>query len=105
PVPEKEEPGRYRAVEVSIAAGAPKTAYAAEIMIGTNCRRRPQIRLRVYGLSPTAVTPQPPRLDFDPAGPNEVSLSHVFMLTRAMGPFKLLGVTTSDPRMTVEVHA
>jgi hypothetical protein len=22
-----------------------------------------------------------------------------------MGPFKLLGVTTSDPRMTVEVHA
>jgi len=103
-LPEKEEPGRYRAVSVSVTAAAPQTAYEAEILIGTNCRRRPQVRLRVYGLSPTAVTPQPPRLDFEPAGPHEESLSHVVMLTRTMGPFKLLGVTTSDPRMTVEVH-
>jgi len=100
-VPEKETPGRYRAVEVSVTAGAPQTPYEAVILLGTNCRRRPLVKLHLYGLSPESVTAQPPRLDFDPLGANEASATRVVTLTRAMGPFKLLGVTTSDPRMEI----
>ncbi len=104
-VPENESPGRYRAVQVTVTAAAPKSAYEAVILLGTNCHRRPLVTLHLYGISPTAVTALPPRIDFDPLGKDDASLTHLVTLTRAMGPFKVLGVTTSDPRMTVAVHA
>jgi hypothetical protein len=100
-IPEKEEPGRFRSVEVSVTPAAPKSAYEAEILINTNCRRRPVVKLHLYGLSPTAVTAQPPRIDFDPIGREVIDATHVVTLTRAMGPFKVLGVAVSDPRMQV----
>jgi hypothetical protein len=100
-VPDKELPGRYRAVEISIADGAPQTPYEAVIVLGTNCHRRPLVKLHVYGLSPDSVAAQPPRLDFEPLDKKESSITRVVTLTRAMGPFKLLGVTASDPRIEV----
>src|SRR5713101_4427407 len=72
-VPEKEEPGRYRAVEVSVAASAQLTPYEAIILLGTNCRRRPLVKIHLYGLSPNSVAPQPPRIDLEPLGKNETS--------------------------------
>lgn len=103
-LPEGEQPGRHRAVEVSVTADAPGTPYEAAVVIGTSCQRRPQVKLRVYGLSPTAVTAQPPRIDFDPLGKNDATAARMVVLTRAMGPFKVLGATASDPRMQVSVH-
>jgi hypothetical protein len=100
-VPEKAEPGRYRTVEVSVTAGAPRAPYEAAILLGTNCRRRPLVKLHLYGLSPNSVAAQPPRIDFDPLGKNETSATRVMTLTRTMGPFKLLGITASDPRIEV----
>jgi hypothetical protein len=104
-VPEGEEPGRFRAVEVSVTTGAPRSAYEAVILLSTNCRRRPLVRLHLYGLSPTAVAAQPPRIDFDPISKDDSGATHLVTLIRAMGPFKVLGVSVSDPRMHVLVHA
>jgi hypothetical protein len=100
-VPDKEEPGRYRAVEINVAASAPQTPYEAVILLGTNCRRHPVVKLHIYGLSPNSVAAQPPRLDLEPLDKTETSVTRVVTLTRAMGPFKVLGVTVSDPRIEV----
>jgi len=83
------------------APGAPRTPYEAVILLQINCQRRPLVKLHLYGLSPDSVTAQPPRLDFEPLGQNETGVPRVITLTRAMGPFKLLGVTASDPRLGV----
>jgi hypothetical protein len=101
---EGEEPGRHRAVEITLAADTPATPFEAVVVLDTTCKRRPQVKLRVYGLSATAVTAQPPRLDFDPIGKDENSGARVVVLTRTSGPFKILAATASDPRMKVDVH-
>jgi len=76
----------------------------AVVVIGTTCKRAPEVKLRVYGLSPSAVMVQPPRIDFDPIDPKEPYASRLLMLTRAAGPFKVLKASASDPRMEVKVH-
>ena len=102
-ISEKQEPGRLRAIEVSVGPGAPATPYEAVVVVGTNCKRRPEVKVRVFGLSPNAVTAQPPRIDFDPLGKDQTDATRMVTLTRALGSFKVLGVTTSDPRMQVTV--
>jgi hypothetical protein len=104
-VPEGETPGQFRAVEITISPNSPSTPYEAVIAIGTTCKARPEVKLRIFGLSPTAVTPQPPRVDFDPLGPGEAAATRVVILTRSMGPFKVLGTAVSDPRMKLRVMA
>jgi hypothetical protein len=100
----REEPGRQRAVEVSVTTEAPESPYAAVVVLGTTCKRRPQVKLRVYGLSPTAVTAQPPLIVFDPIGKGEETGARMVVLTRAMGPFKLLGAAASDSRMELQTR-
>jgi hypothetical protein len=104
-VPEGEKREQYRAVEITVSATAPSTPYEAVIAIGTSCRARPEVKLRVFGLSPTAVTPQPPRVDYDPLEPGAALATRVVILSRSMGPFKILGTAASDPRMQVKVVA
>jgi hypothetical protein len=103
-VPAGQEPSRYRAVEISIIPDAARTAFEAAVVLGTNCPHAPEVRLRLYALSPNAVTVQPPRIDYDPIDPKEPFASRLLMLTRASGRFKVLSTTTSDPRMEVNVH-
>jgi hypothetical protein len=103
-LPEGEEPERFRAVEVSVTAEAPMNPYEAVVVLGTNCKRRPEVKLRIYGLSPMAVTAQPPRLEFEPITAEEENGARLVVLTRAMGPFKVHGASASDPRMEVKVH-
>jgi hypothetical protein len=103
-VPDGDTPERYKAIRITIGANAPSTPYEAVIAVGTTCKQHPEVILRVYGLSPTAVAAQPPRLDFEPLQKSEPIASHVIVLTRSMGPFKVLGVMTSDPRMKVKVE-
>ena len=55
---------RNRAIEVSVTPDAPETAYEASIVVGTSCRRCPQVTVHVFGISRNAVTAQPPHLDF-----------------------------------------
>jgi hypothetical protein len=98
------EPGRYRAVEVTLTAAAPKIPFEAVILLGTNCKRRPEVPIRVYGLSPTAVTAQPPRIDFDVLDEKQPSAHRLVMITRIAGPVKVLKTTASDPRIEVNVH-
>jgi hypothetical protein len=101
---EDTDPGRYRAVEVSVSSAAVESSFEAVVMLGTNCKRRPQVRLHVFGLSSRAVTAQPPRIDFDVLDEKEPNAHRLVMLSHAAGPFKILKVTTSDPRMQVKVH-
>jgi hypothetical protein len=102
-VPEGEDPRQYRAVQISIGPEAPGTPYEAVVAIGTSCKAQPLVKLRLYGLSPTAVTAQPPRLDFVAAGKPGDAVMRVVTLTRATGPFKVLDATASDPRMELKV--
>lgn len=104
-VPEGEKPEQFRAVEITVSPNSPSTPYEAVIVVRTNCKARPEVKLRVFGLSPTAVTPQPPRIDFEPLAPGVTMATRVILLTRSMGPFKVLGVTASDPRMQVKASA
>ena len=67
-VPEGDAPATCRAVEISVSPNAPSTPYDAVIAIGTTCKARPEVKLHVYGLSPSAVTAQPPRLGLRPDG-------------------------------------
>lgn len=99
-----DEPGRCRAVEVAVTSDAGSSSMEAVVVIGTSCKRAPEVKLRVYGLSAGAVMAQPPRIDFDPIDPKEPYASRLLMLTRASGPFKVLKATASDPRMEVKVH-
>jgi hypothetical protein len=101
---EGEDPKRHRAIEVSVTADAPTSAYEAVVVLGTNCKRRPEVKLRLYGLSPMAVTAQPPRLDFDAIEKADPSGARMVVFTRAMGPFKVLGAAASDSRMDVKVR-
>jgi hypothetical protein len=78
--------------------------FEAVVVIGTNCKRAPEVKLHVYGISANAVTAQPPRIDFDPIDPKEPYATRLLMLTRAAGPFKILKATASDPRMELKVH-
>ena len=78
--------------------------FEALVVIGTNCKREPEVKLRVYGISANAVIVQPARIDFDPIDPKEPFVSRLLMVTRAAGPFKILKAITSDPRMEVKVH-
>ena len=84
-VPDKEEPGRYRAIEVKVTATAPRYPDEAEIIVETNCHRRPLVKLHLYGLSPDSVAAQPPRLDFEPLDADETSVTRIITLTRTMG--------------------
>jgi hypothetical protein len=101
---EGKEPGRDRAVEVFATPDAPATPYEAVVVLGTNSRRQPEVRLRIFGASPDAVTAQPPRIDFEPIDAKQPVADAVVVLTRASGPFKLLSATASDPRMQVTTH-
>jgi hypothetical protein len=101
-IAEEEEPGRLRVLEVSVAPNAPAKPYEAVIVVSTNCKRRPEVKLRVFGFSPAAVTAQPPRIDFALA-PGQEDAKQWVTLTRAVGPFKVLGATASDPRMEVRI--
>ena len=60
------EPGRDRAVEVAVTPDAPGTSFEAVVAISTNCKRAPEVKLRIFGVSSDAVIAQPPRIDFDP---------------------------------------
>jgi hypothetical protein len=100
-----EDPSRHRAVEISLAADAPTAPFEAVLVLDTTCKRRPQVKLHVYGLSATAVTAQPPRIDFDPIGKDQACGARVVVLTRTSGPFKILEATASDPRAKVVVNA
>jgi hypothetical protein len=104
-VPQGEKAEQFRAVEITVSPNSPSTPYEAVIAIRTSCKARPEVKLRVYGLSPTAVTPQPARIDFDPLDPGAATAARVVTLTRSMGPFKVLSSTASDPRMHVKVMA
>lgn len=104
-VPQGENADQFRAVEITISPNSPSTPYEAVIVIRTSCKVRPEVKVRVFGLSPTAVTPQPPRIDFDPLEPGVPMATRVILLTRSMGPFKVLGAAASDPRMQVRVTA
>jgi hypothetical protein len=97
-----DEPRRYRAVEVTLAADGPATAREGLVVIGTTCKRCPEVTLHVFGLSNNGVTAHPPRLDFVPGKGNAVADLPLF-LSRASGPFKILGIATSDPRAKVKV--
>jgi hypothetical protein len=101
-VPAGKDSGRYRAVEITITPDAARTAFEAAVVLGTNCKHAPEVKLRLYALSPNAVTVQPPRLDYDPIDPKEPFASRMLTLTRAAGPFKILEATASDPRMQVK---
>jgi hypothetical protein len=98
------EPGRYRSVEVSVTAAAPRTPFEVVVLLGTNCKRRPEVPIHVYGLSPRGATAQPPRIEFDVLDEKEPNAHRLVMITRAAGPFKVLKITASDPRIEVKVH-
>jgi hypothetical protein len=102
-VPEGDDPQRYRAVQITIAPDAPGTPYEAVVAISTSCKAQPLVKLKIYGLSPSAVTAQPPRLDFGEAGKQAHAVARMVTLTRAIGPFKVLDATASDPRMALKV--
>jgi hypothetical protein len=97
------EGGPDRAVMVSVTPDAPATPYQAVVALGTNCPRDPEVKLHVYGVSSDAVTAQPPRIEFDPIDARQLVADQIVVLSRTAGPFKVLDVTTSDPRMQTRV--
>jgi hypothetical protein len=99
-----DEPKRCRAVEIGVTPDGAAAPFEAVVVIGTNCKRAPEVKLRVYGISANAVMVQPPRIDFDPIDPKEPYATRLLMITRAAGPFKILKTITSDPRMEVKVN-
>lgn len=97
-----DSPGRTRAVQVSPTDQVPATAYEAVIVIGTSSKRCPEVTVHVFGLPHNGVTVHPPRLDFV-LGKNDKVTDMPLFLSRASGPFKILGIATSDPRAKVKV--
>lgn len=101
---EGQEPGRHHDVQVNLTPEAPKTPFEALVLIRTNCKRRPEVKLHVYGVSGEAVTAQPPNIYYEPIDKSEPNAYRLLMLTRAKGPFKVLEVTPADPRMKVTIR-
>jgi hypothetical protein len=97
-----DSPRRYRAVQVSVTEQVPTTAYEALVVIATDSKRCPEVTLHVFGLPNNGVTAHPPRLDFV-LGKNDAVADLPLFLSRASGPFKILGIAASDPRAKVKI--